>query len=127
MIHLFLVLLTLHVFLLFLPLLDSSSKKKLPSQPGTMQQKTTARSGPSNTTALENSQGQDDADNNEENDAMLNDDDDDLDITEIDHALLDGKTPLPVQKSQEKGNKVMKSKSTKSEQMSTSQRYDCLY
>lgn len=103
-------------------MLDSSSKKKLPTQSGTVQQKNTARSGPNNTTDVENSQGQDDADDNEQDDALMNDDDDDLDITEIDHALLGGKTPLSVQTRQENDSKVMNNKSTKSEQMPTSQR-----
>ena len=113
--------------MVFLLLLDSSSKKKLPTQSGTVQQKNTARSGPNNTTDVENSQGQDDADHNEQDDALMNDDDDDdLDITEIDHALLGGKTPLSVQTRQENDSKVMNNKSTKSEQMPTSQRYSCL-
>ena len=112
--------------MVFLFLLDSSSKKKLPTQSGTVQQKNTARSGRNNTTDVESSQGQDDADNNEQDDVMMNDDDDDLDITEIDHALLGGKAPLSVQTSQENNSKVMNNESTKREQMSTSQRYNCL-
>jgi len=56
---------------------------------------------------------------------MYNDDndDDDLDITEIDQALLDGKAPVS-QKTEEKDDKIINPKdSVKKEPLSRSERY----
>ena len=55
---------------------------------------------------------------------MFNDDDDDLDITEIDQALLDGKDPVSSQKTEEKDDKIINDKdSGKTNPVSRSQRY----
>ncbi len=55
---------------------------------------------------------------------MFNDDDDDLDITEIDQALLDGKAPLSSQETEEKADKMTnRNDVVKTGAVSTSQRY----
>ena len=86
-----------------------------------MQPRTNSRTH-NNSRALENSQGQDVTDKNEQDNSMFNDDDD-LDIAEIDQALLGEKTPLAAEKTQEKNNQVKTKNSAKTGQMSTNQRY----
>ena len=105
----------MHLFIFFI----SSAKKNLPSQSGKIQQKTTSRSH-NNTSVLQNSQGSNAANDNEQDDSMF---DDDLDITELDQALLGGKTPLSSQKAQEKDDTMKNHKSKKTEPVLTSQRY----
>ena len=58
---------------------------------------------------------------------MFNDDDDDdLDITEIDQALLDGKAPVSSQLTEEKDHRVTNHKdSVKTDPVSRSRRYLC--
>ena len=57
---------------------------------------------------------------------MFNDDDDDLDITEIDPALLDGKAPVSSQNTGEKDDRTINHKdSVKTEPVSRSQR--CMF
>ncbi|KAJ7387377.1 Cell cycle checkpoint control protein rad9b [Desmophyllum pertusum] len=97
---------------------NSSAKKNLPSQSGKIQQKTTSRSH-NNTSVLQNSQGSNPANDNEQDDSMF---DDDLDITELDQALLGGKTPLSSQKAQEKDDMMKNHNSVKTKPVLTSQR-----
>ena len=59
---------------------------------------------------------------------MFNDDDDDLDITEIDQALLDGNAPVSSLKTEEKDDKIINHKdSVKTNPVSRSQRYIYLF
>lgn len=98
----------------------SSAKTNLPSTSGTVQQTITSISH-NNSTASQNSQRRDAGDNDDQDDAMFNDDDD-LDITEIDQALLDDKTPLTAQKTNVKDSKMKDSSSSNTEKMSTTRR-----
>jgi len=98
----------------------SSAKTNLPSTSGTVQQTITSISH-NNSTASQNSQRRDAGDNDDQDDAMFNDDDD-LDITEIDQALLDDKTPLTAQKTNVKDSKMKDSSSSNTEKISTTQR-----
>ena len=84
-----------------------------------MQQTITSKSH--NSTASQNSQRRDAGDNDDQDDAMFNDDDD-LDITEIDQALLGDKTPLTAQKTNVKDSKMKDSSSSNTEKISTTQR-----
>lgn len=109
---------------LFIRLFISSAKKNLPSQAEKIQQKSTARSC-NNTTVSHNSQRSNHANNNQQDDSMFNDDDDDdLDITEIDQALLEEKAPLSSQETEEKVDKMINHNNVaKTGAASTSQRY----
>ena len=86
-----------------------------------MQQTITSKSH-NNSKASQNSQRRDAGDNDDQDDAMFNDDDD-LDITEIDQALLGDKTPLTAQKTNVKDSKMKDSSSSNTEKMSTTRRY----
>ena len=86
-------------------------------------QKTTGRLN-NNPSVTQNSQRSDHVNNNERDDSMFNDDDDDLDVTEIDQALLDGKAPESSQKNEEKDDKIINHKdSVKTNPVSRNQRY----
>lgn len=103
----------------------SSAKRSLPPQSEKTRQKTLA--GLYNTTVSQNLQRSDHVNNNERDYSMFNDDDDDdLDITEIDQALLDGKAPVSSQKNEEKDHRVTNHKdSVKTDPVSRSRRYLC--
>ncbi|XP_020613643.1 cell cycle checkpoint control protein RAD9B-like isoform X4 [Orbicella faveolata] len=89
---------------------NSSAKKNLPPQSEKTRQKTTGRLH-NNTSESQNSQRSGHVNNNERDDSMFNDDDDDdLDITEIDQALLDGKHPVSSQKTEEKDDRIINHK-----------------
>ena len=86
-------------------------------------QKTTGRLH-NNPSVSQDSQRSDHVNNNERDDSMFNDDDDDLDITEIDQALLDGNAPVSSLKTEEKDDKIINHKdSVKTNPVSRSQRY----
>ena len=77
-----------------------------------------------NPSVSQDSQRSDHVNNNERDDSMFNDDDDDLDITEIDQALLDGNAPVSSLKTEEKDDKIINHKdSVKTNPVSRSQRY----
>lgn len=102
----------------------SSAKKNLPPQSEKPRQKTTGKLY-NNPSESQNLQRSDHVNNNERDDSMFNDDDDDdLDITEIDQALLDGKAPVSSQKTEEKDDRIIKHKdSVKTDPVLRSQRY----
>lgn len=102
----------------------SSAKKNLLPQSEIMQQKITGRLH-NNPSVSQNSQRSDHVNNNGQDDSMFNDDDDDdLDMTEIDQALLDGKAPVSSQKTEEKDQKIENHKdSVKTNPVSRNQRY----
>ena len=103
----------------------SSAKRNLPPQSEKTRQKPPA--GLHDTTVSQNLQRSDHVSNNERDYSMFNDDDDDdLDITEIDQALLDGKAPVSSQKTEEKDNRVTNHKdSVNTDPVSRSRRYLC--
>lgn len=113
------------IICLLVLLLISSAKRSLPPQSEKTRQKTLA--GLYNTTVSQNLQRSDHVNNNERDYSMFNDDDDDdLDITEIDQALLDGKAPVSSQKNEEKDHRVTNHKdSVKTDPVSRSRRYLC--
>ena len=102
----------------------SSAKKNVPPQSEKTREKTTGRLH-GNPSVSQNSQKSDHVNNNERDDSMFNDDDDDdLDITEIDQALLDGKAPVSSQEPDEKDDKITNHKdSVKRDPVSRSKRY----
>ena len=103
---------------LFICLFISSAKKATK-----IQQKSTAGSC-NDTSVLKDSQRGNHPNENEQDDSLFNDDDDDLDITEIDQALLDGKAPLSSQETEEKVDKrINHIDVVKTGAASTSQRY----
>ena len=109
---------------LFLRLFVSSAKKNMPSEDEKVQQKSTDNSRNS-ASVLQNSHRSNHAANNSEQDnSMFNDDDDDLDITEIDQAMLEGKAPLASQKTEGKVDKMTSHNDVrKAGAVSTGQRY----
>ena len=102
----------------------SFAKKNLPPQSEITRQNTAGRLH-NNPSVSQNSQRSDHGNNNEQDDSMFNDDDDDdLDITEIDQAVLDGKAPESSQKTEERDDKIINHKdSVKTNPVSRSQRY----
>ena len=104
----------------------SSAKRNLRPQSEKTRQKTPVGLH-NNTSVSQNLQRSDHVSNNERDYSMFNDDDDDdLDITEIDQALLDGKAPVSSQKTEEKDNRVTNHKdSVNTDPVSRSRRYLC--
>lgn len=102
---------------------NSCAKKNLPPQSEITRQNTAGRLH-NNPSVSQNSQRSDHGNNNEQDDSMFNDDDDDdLDITEIDQAVLDGKAPESSQKTEERDDKIINHKdSVKTNPVSRSQR-----
>lgn len=102
---------------------NSFAKKNLPPQSEITRQNTAGRLH-NNPSVSQNSQRSDHGNNNEQDDSMFNDDDDDdLDITEIDQAVLDGKAPESSQKTEERDDKIINHKdSVKTNPVSRSQR-----
>ena len=109
---------------MFICFFISSSKKNLPSQAEKIQQTSAARSR-NNTSVSQNLQGSNHVNNDEQGDSMFNDEDDDLDMTEIDQAVLKGKAPLSSQETDEKVSKRNMNHNVveKTGAVSTSQRY----
>ena len=103
----------------------SSAKRNLLPQSEKTRQKTAAGLH-NNSSVSQNLQRSDHVNNNERDYSMFNDDDDDLDITEIDQALLDGKAPVSSQKTEEKDHRVTShNDSVKTNPVSRSRRYLC--
>ena len=102
----------------------SSAKRSLLPQSEKTRQKTPAGLH-NNSSVSQNLQRSDHVNNNERDYSMFNDDDDDdLDITEIDQALLDGKAPVSSQKTEEKDHRVTNhNDSVKTDPVSRSRRY----
>lgn len=104
----------------------SSAKRNLLPQSEKTRQKTPAGLH-NNSSVSQNLQRSDHVNNNERDYSMFNDDDDDdLDITEIDQALLDGKAPVSSQKTEGKDHRVTNhNDSVKTDPVSRSRRYLC--